>query len=81
MGCSSPSATAQATGRGQVIDMALYESIFRVLDSLAITHSVERYSRERMGTATALAAPHNHYPTGMGNGWPSPAPMTVSSPA
>jgi len=52
-----------ATGRGQFIDMALYESIFRVLDSLSITHSVTGTIRERMGTATALAAPHNHYPT------------------
>jgi crotonobetainyl-CoA:carnitine CoA-transferase CaiB-like acyl-CoA transferase len=52
-----------ATGRGQVIDTALYESIFRILDSLAITYSVNGTVRERMGTATALAAPHNHYPT------------------
>jgi crotonobetainyl-CoA:carnitine CoA-transferase CaiB-like acyl-CoA transferase len=52
-----------ATGRGQVIDVALYESVFRVLDSLAITYSVTGTVRERMGTATALAAPHNHYPT------------------
>jgi crotonobetainyl-CoA:carnitine CoA-transferase CaiB-like acyl-CoA transferase len=52
-----------ATGRGQVIDVALYESIFRILDSLAVTHSVTGAVRERMGTATALAAPHNHYPT------------------
>jgi crotonobetainyl-CoA:carnitine CoA-transferase CaiB-like acyl-CoA transferase len=52
-----------ATGRGQIVDMALYEGIFRILDSLAITHSVTGTVRERMGTATALAAPHNHYPT------------------
>lgn len=52
-----------ATGRGQIIDMALYEGIFRILDSLAVTHSVTGTVRERMGTATALAAPHNHYPT------------------
>jgi crotonobetainyl-CoA:carnitine CoA-transferase CaiB-like acyl-CoA transferase len=52
-----------ATGRGQLIDVALFESIFRILDSLAITYSVTGKVRERMGTATALAAPHNHYPT------------------
>jgi len=52
-----------ATGGGQIVDMALYEGIFRILDSLAITHSVNGTVRERMGTATALAAPHNHYPT------------------
>jgi crotonobetainyl-CoA:carnitine CoA-transferase CaiB-like acyl-CoA transferase len=52
-----------ATGRGQIVDVALYESIFRILDSLAITHSVTGTVRERMGTSTALAAPHNHYST------------------
>ncbi len=52
-----------ATGRGQIVDMALYEGIFRILDSLAVTYSVNGTVRERMGTATALAAPHNHYPT------------------
>jgi crotonobetainyl-CoA:carnitine CoA-transferase CaiB-like acyl-CoA transferase len=52
-----------ATGTGQLIDIALFESVFRVLDSLAITYSVTGKVRERMGTATALAAPHNHYPT------------------
>ena len=52
-----------ATGKGQCIDIALYESVFRILDSLAITYSVTGHVRERMGTATALAAPHNHYPT------------------
>ena len=52
-----------ATGKGQVIDVALYESVFRILDSLAITYSVTGSVRERLGTATALAAPHNHYPT------------------
>ena len=46
-----------------MIDLALYESIFRMLDSLAITYSVTGQVRERVGTATALAAPHNHYPT------------------
>jgi crotonobetainyl-CoA:carnitine CoA-transferase CaiB-like acyl-CoA transferase len=56
------------TGRGQVIDVALFESIFRILDSLAITYSVTGAVRERMGTSTALAAPHNHYPTRDG-GW------------
>jgi crotonobetainyl-CoA:carnitine CoA-transferase CaiB-like acyl-CoA transferase len=53
----------KTSGRGQVIDLALYESIFRILDSLAITYSVTGQVRERVGTATALAAPHNHYPT------------------
>jgi succinyl-CoA:(S)-malate CoA-transferase subunit A/succinyl-CoA:(S)-malate CoA-transferase subunit B len=52
-----------ATGQGQIVDVALFESVFRILDSLAITYSVTGKVRERMGTATALAAPHNHFPT------------------
>jgi len=53
----------RSTGRGQEIDVALYESIFRVLDSLAITYAMTGQVRERIGSATPLAAPHNHYPT------------------
>lgn len=54
------------TGRGQVIDVALYEAIFRMMDNLAVTYSVNGTVRERAGTATPLAAPHNHYPTADG---------------
>jgi crotonobetainyl-CoA:carnitine CoA-transferase CaiB-like acyl-CoA transferase len=54
------------TGRGQVVDVALYEAVFRILDSLAITYSVTGEVRERAGAATPLAAPHNHYPTADG---------------
>lgn len=54
------------TGRGQTIDVALCEGIFRILDSLAITYSVKGDVRERTGTATALAAPHNHFSTADG---------------
>lgn len=53
----------RATGKAPVIDVALYESIFRILDSVVITYSVTGAVRERLGTATALTAPHNHYPT------------------
>jgi crotonobetainyl-CoA:carnitine CoA-transferase CaiB-like acyl-CoA transferase len=52
-----------STGRAQIVDVALYESIFGILDSLAITYSGTGAVRERMGTGTALAAPHNHYQT------------------
>jgi crotonobetainyl-CoA:carnitine CoA-transferase CaiB-like acyl-CoA transferase len=52
-----------ATGEGQVIDVALYEALLRIMDSLAVTFSANGTVRERMGTATALAAPHNHYRT------------------
>jgi crotonobetainyl-CoA:carnitine CoA-transferase CaiB-like acyl-CoA transferase len=67
-----------ATGRGQIVDMALYRGLFRILDSLAVTCSVNGTVRERMGTATALAAPHNHYRPATGNGLRSRARTIVS---
>lgn len=50
------------TGRGQEIDISLYESIFRLCDVLALAYDTLGIVRERVGTA-AHAAPHNHYPT------------------
>ncbi len=55
-----------ATGEGQIIDVALYEALFRIMDNLAVTYSANGTVRERMGSATPLAAPHNHYPTAGG---------------
>lgn len=55
-------------GEGQVVDVALTEGILRILDNLAIVHGTTGEVRERTGTATPLAAPHNHYPTRDG-GW------------
>ena len=51
------------TGEGQCIDISLYESIFRLLDNLASAYDKLGLVRERKGTATAHAAPHNHYRT------------------
>lgn len=54
---------AERTGRGQVVDMALYESIFRILDELAPAYAQGGYVRERMGPGTVNVVPHSHYPT------------------
>ncbi len=51
------------TGAGQVIDIGLYESIFRILDELAPAYQREGYIRQRMGPGTVNACPHSHYPT------------------
>ncbi len=56
--------SAVQTGRGQVIDIGLYESIFRILDELAPAYDQFNYVRERMGAATVNVVPHSHYPTG-----------------
>ena len=51
------------TGRGQVIDIGLYEPIFRILDELAPSYHMKGYVRERMGPGTVNVVPHSHYPT------------------
>lgn len=54
---------AERTGEGQAIDIALYESIFRVLDELAPAYDKFGYQRERMGPDTVNVVPHSHYQT------------------
>ncbi len=51
------------TGRGQVIDIGLYESVFRILDELVAAYDYKGYVRERMGPGTVNVCPHSHYPT------------------
>jgi succinyl-CoA:(S)-malate CoA-transferase subunit A len=53
---------AESTGAGQVIDVALYESIFRVLDELAPAFAKFGIVREREGVGTHNACPHGHFP-------------------
>ena len=54
---------AEKTGEGQVIDIGLYESIFRVLDEIAPAYAKFGYMRERMGADTINIVPHSHYET------------------
>jgi len=53
----------ERTGKGQVVDIGLYEPIFRILDELAPAYAYKGYVRERMGPATVNVVPHSHYPT------------------
>ncbi|MEM9530517.1 MAG: CoA transferase [Pseudomonadota bacterium] len=53
----------ETTGRGQVVDIGLYESIFRILDELAPAYDQFGMVRQRMGAATVNVVPHSHYPT------------------
>ena len=50
-----------ATGQGQVIDVSLYEAIFRVLDELAPAYAEAGIVRGPEGTKTLNAVPHGHY--------------------
>jgi crotonobetainyl-CoA:carnitine CoA-transferase CaiB-like acyl-CoA transferase len=51
------------TGKGQMVDIGLYESIFRILDELAPAYQQGGFVRKRMGAGTVNAVPHSHYPT------------------
>lgn len=51
------------TGRGQMVDIGLYEPIFRILDELAPSFQLNGYVRQRMGPGTVNVVPHSHYPT------------------
>ena len=53
----------QKTGEGQMIDIGLYEPIFRILDELAPAFQHKGYVRQRMGPGTVNVVPHSHYPT------------------
>lgn len=51
------------TGRGQVIDVALYEAMFRCIDELAPAFDRGGVVRDREGMSTRNACPHGHFPT------------------
>ncbi len=55
-----------ATGEGQMVDMALYASVFRVLDEMVPRYARTGYVREPEGTGTVNACPHGHFPCGDG---------------
>ena len=52
----------EQTGKGQVIDCALFESVFRILDEIAPRYSFDGFIREPEGTGTLNACPHGHFP-------------------
>lgn len=58
---------AERSGHGQSVDMALYESIFRLLDEVAPAYAKFGVVRERMGADTATIVPHSHYQCADGN--------------
>lgn len=58
----------EKTGRGQFIDIGLYEPVFRILDELAPAFQLNGYIRQRMGPGTVNVVPHSHYPT-KDEGW------------
>jgi formyl-CoA transferase len=53
---------AEKTGRGQIVDVALYESVFNCMESLLPEYDAQGYVRERSGSALPGIAPSNLYP-------------------
>jgi crotonobetainyl-CoA:carnitine CoA-transferase CaiB-like acyl-CoA transferase len=51
----------EQTGRGQVVDLALYEPMFRMLDELAPAFQQLGFVRQRMGADTVNVVPHGHF--------------------
>ncbi len=54
---------AQATGRGQIVDVGIYEAVFRVLEELAAVYGLHGKVREREGSGSFVACPHGHFRT------------------
>ena len=55
------------TGRGQVIDAALYESVLAVMENLVTEYDLTGYVRERSGSVLPGIAPSNAYPCAGGD--------------
>ncbi len=50
-----------ATGRGQIIDVGIYEAVFRVLEEIAAAYGLHGTVREREGSGSFVACPHGHF--------------------
>jgi formyl-CoA transferase len=53
----------QRTGRGQVVDSAIYEAVLAIMESLVTEYDKAGYIRERTGAILPNVAPSNIYPT------------------
>jgi formyl-CoA transferase len=53
----------ERTGRGQVVDSAIYEAVLAMMESLVPEWQVAGYQRERTGPVLPNVAPSNVYPT------------------
>jgi len=51
------------TGRGQIVDAAIYESVLSVMENLITEYGLTGYVRERSGSVLPGIAPSNAYPT------------------
>jgi len=54
---------AEQTGRGQIVDVGIYEAIFRILEEIAAAYGLHGVVREREGSGSFVACPHGHFRT------------------
>ncbi|HET9161639.1 MAG TPA: CaiB/BaiF CoA-transferase family protein [Caulobacteraceae bacterium] len=53
----------ERTGKGQVVDVSIYESVLAVMENLITEYDLTGYVRERSGSILPGIAPSNAYPT------------------
>ncbi len=56
----------ERTGRGQIVDSAIYEAVLGMMESLLPEWDVAGYQRERTGSVLPNVSPSNIYPTADG---------------
>lgn len=62
MGITMALHARERTGRGQMVDAALYESVLAVMENLVTEYDLTGYVRERSGSILPGIAPSNVYP-------------------
>ncbi|MET3762201.1 CoA transferase [Sphingomonas sp. UYEF23] len=62
MGALAALHARERTGKGQIVDSALYEAVLQVMESLVPEYVVSGHVRQRSGSVLAGIAPSNVYP-------------------
>jgi len=63
IGCMTALYERTKSGRGQIVDTAIYEAVFSTMESLVPDYLLAGYVRERMGNEIPGVAPSNIYAT------------------
>lgn len=66
MGALAALHARETTGKGQVVDSALYEAVLQVMESLVPEYMVSGHTRKRTGSILEGVSPSNVYPTSDG---------------
>ncbi|WP_321325389.1 CoA transferase [uncultured Parasphingorhabdus sp.] len=67
LGCLAALRSRDITGRGQIVDSALYESVLAMMESLVPEYCGEGHQRDRSGAILPKIAPSNVYPCANGD--------------